>query len=73
VYKLRAAEADFDLFGMNVDVHFVVRHFEKEQCRRREWRADGCCDKASWMACRISLSRTRRLFTKDVDALLLVR
>jgi len=36
VNELRAAEADFDLFGMDIDVNFVVRHFEKQQRRRRD-------------------------------------
>src|SRR5882757_11044448 len=35
VNELRAAEADFDFFWMNVDVHFVVGHFEEEECGGR--------------------------------------
>ncbi len=31
VHKLRTAEAHFDFCGMNVDVHFVVRHFQEQQ------------------------------------------
>jgi len=36
VNELRAAEADFDFFWMNVDVHFVVGHFEEEECGGRD-------------------------------------
>src|SRR5262245_2618849 len=35
MHKLRTSEADFNFLGMDVNVHFVVRHFEKKQ---RRWR-----------------------------------
>jgi len=35
MHKLRTAEAHFDFCGMNVDVHFAVRHFQEQQCRRK--------------------------------------